>query len=136
MAALSDFSESKYIDHMLRGAAYTVPTTIYLALFTAVTGLESNAPTAEVSGGAYARQAVTLDAASGGASANTSDITFPIATADWGTITHLAIVDHLSNTTWGTNVNVLMWAALDTARAINSGELFKILAGDLSLSLA
>ena len=69
MSAFSDFYENKIIDHMLRGQAYTVPTTVYVALFTANTGLEANNPTSEVSasGTAYTRVAVTLSAASGGA---------------------------------------------------------------------
>ena len=134
MANMSDFLENKIIDHMLRGVAYTVPTTVYLALFKAVTGLESNNPTGEVSGGAYARQALALDAASGGVTANTDDKTFLIATADWGTVTHIAIVDHLTNTTWGTNVNVLVWAVLATSRVILIGEIFKISAGDLDVA--
>lgn len=119
----------------MRNQAYTPAATVYIALFTAVTGLESNAPTAEVSGGSYARQALALDAASGGATANTSIIDFPIATANWGTVTHVAIVDHLTNSTWGTNVNVLVWAALTTSREILTGELLRISAGDLDIVL-
>jgi len=134
-ANLSDFYENKIIDHMLRGVAYTVPTTIYLALFTAVTGLEANSPTAEVSGGAYARKACALDAASGGATANTSQITFATATADWGTVTHVALVDHLSNSTWGTNVNVLVWGALTTSRVVEDDDVVVLDAGELDFSI-
>lgn len=48
MANLSDYMENKIIDHMLRNQAYTPPATVYVALFTAVTGLEANNPTSEV----------------------------------------------------------------------------------------
>lgn len=138
MSAFSDFYENKIIDHMLRGVAYTVPTTVYVALFTANTGLEANNPTSEVStsGTAYARVAVTLNAASGGATSNSADLTWTTATASWGTVTSAAIVDHLTNTTWGTNVNVLMWADLSASKLVNSGDLFKILAGDLDVTVA
>ena len=55
ISEFSDYYEQKIIDHMLRAVAFTVPATVNVALFTANTGLETNAPTAEVSGGAYAR---------------------------------------------------------------------------------
>lgn len=133
MADLSDYFENQIIDHMLRNQSFTPPTTVYVGLFTADTGLESNNPSAEVSGGSYARQAITLSAASGGASSNSADVTFPTATANWGTISHAALVDHLSNTTWGTNVNVLMWSALDASKTVNNGDTFKFLSGDLDV---
>lgn len=136
MAEFSDFYENKIIDHMLRNQAFTTPTTVYVALFTAVTGLESNNPTAEVSGNAYARQAVTLSAASGGASSNSADITFPTATPSaWGLITHVALVDHATYTSWGSNVNVLMWSALDTSKQIDANDTFKINTGDLDITV-
>lgn len=139
MSALSDYLENAVINKLLRNQAFTPPTTIYLALFTAVTGLEENNPTAEcqVPGvGGYARQSCALDAATTGVTANTSDITFPISTVSWGTITHVALVDHATNVTWGTNVNVLVWAALDSSRAIAAGEIFKINAGDLDITVS
>ena len=96
MAAASDYLENNIIDHFLRNQAFTPPAAIYLALFEADTGLESNNPSAEQNGGAYARQACALDAASGGATANTSDISFPAATgADWDSTTHC---DSIGNT--------------------------------------
>lgn len=137
MSAFSDYYENKILDHMIRGVAFTVPTTVYLALFTANTGLESNSPSAEVSGGSYARVAITLGtAASAGQIKNTADITFTTASANWGTVTSVAVVDHLTNTTWGTNVNVLMWADLSASKTINSGDTFKILTNDLTLTVA
>ena len=127
MAAFSDYYENKIIDHMLRGEAFTPPSTIYLGLFT-------EAPTdagggTEVSGGGYARQSITLDAASGGATTNSSDITFPQATADWGTIVAVGIFDA------ETGGNLLMWANLSQSKTVNNGDTFKIAAGDLDISV-
>jgi len=133
--AFSDYFENKVIDHMLRGESFTPPSTIYIALFTADTGLEENNPTSEVSGGGYARQAVTLTAASGGSTSNSTDIEFPEATASWGTITHAAIVDHASNTDWGTDVNVLVWGTLDVAKTIDAGDIVRFKAGDITFTL-
>jgi hypothetical protein len=126
MAAISDYYENKIIDHMLRGAAFTPPSTIYLALFT-------TAPTdagggTEVSGGSYARQSFTLDAASAGATQNSADITFPTATANWGTVVAVGIFDA------STAGNLLMWANLTASKTVNSGDVFKVNAGDLDIS--
>ena len=129
MSEFSDFFENKIIDHLLRNVAYTPPATIYVALFTAVTGLESNAPTAEVAVGSYARVAVTLTAASAGAADNTADVVFPTATADWGTITHFAIMDAL------TLGNVLLWSPVTTAQAVNNTNVAKFLLGTLDITI-
>jgi hypothetical protein len=122
MAEFSDYLENIIINHVLRNQAFTPPTTVYVALFTAVTGLESNNPTGEVSGDTYARVAVTLSAASGGATSNSGAVTFPAATASWGHVTHVALVDHETNTNWGTDVNVLMWSEVDTHKDIDAGD--------------
>lgn len=134
---MSDFStyyQNKIGDHMLRGQAFTPPATIYIALFTASTGLASNNPTAEVTNAGYARQALTLSAFSGGSSSN-SEINFPQAAEDWATVTHFAIVDHASNTNWGTGVNVLMWDILSSSRTPKTGDVIKFLAGALEVDL-
>lgn len=137
MADFSDYYENKIIEHMLRNQAFSPPTAIYVALFTAATGLEANTGvTGEVSGGSYVRKAITLAEASGGASSNSADITFDTATGDWGVVTHAAIVDHETNTNWGVNVNVLMWDALTQQKTVNTGDTFKFLAGDLDVSVA
>jgi hypothetical protein len=137
MAALSDYIENAIINHILRNQAFTPPTTVYLALFTVVTGLEADlGVTGEVSGGSYARQTCALNAASGGSSANTSEVTFPTATVAWGTVTHWALVDHVSNTNWGTNVNVLMWGALDVSKVVGVGDVAKVSAGALVVTMA
>jgi len=127
MAEFSDYLENKIIDHMLRNQAYTPPATVYLALFTTATS-DAGGGT-EVSGGAYARQAVSLSAASGGASENSADITFPTATADWGTVTHVALMDALSGG------NMLMHTPLDASKTVNNGDTFKISAGDLDVNV-
>lgn len=128
MAELSDFLENKIIDHMLRNQAYTPPATVYVALFTTATSDDGSGT--EVTGGSYARQDAGLSVASGGASSNASDITFPTATADWGTVTHCALMDA------ATSGNMLMHSALDASKTVNNGDTFKINAGDLDVTMA
>lgn len=132
MSAASDYLENKVLDHVLTATAYTQPGTRYLALFTANTGLESNSPSAEVStsGSAYIRKAVTFAAASSGQSATNATVTFDTATANWGTITHVAVMDAESSG------NVLFWGAVTTSKTIETGDTFQVTSGNLTVSLA
>lgn len=135
MSDFSDYMENKIIDHMLRNQAFTPPTTIYVALFSAATGLEENNPSAEIAGTGYLRQAITLGAASGGVSTHAADILFPAAGANWLEATHFAIVDHATNVTWGSNVNVLMWKVLPTPRTALTGDQLRFVAGSLTVTV-
>lgn len=130
MSAASNYLENKVLDHVLTATAYTQPSTRYLALFTADTGLETNSPSAEISGGSYARQAVTFAAASSGTSATNATVTFPAATGNWGTITHVAVMDA------STSGNVLFWGAVTTSKTIETGDTFQVSSGNLTISLA
>jgi hypothetical protein len=84
----------------------------------------------EVSGGSYIRQAATFGAPSNGASATTADITFPQATASYGTVGWIGIWDA------STSGNMLYHTALDTSKAIDTGDIFKIASGSLTVTLA
>jgi len=127
VAGFSDYYENKVIDHMLRNQAFTPPSTVYVGLFT-VAPTDAGGGT-EVSGGSYARQAVTLAAASAGATQNSADITFPTATADWGTIVAAGLFDAASAG------NLLAWNNLTASKTVNNGDTFKISAGSLTISV-
>lgn len=129
MAEFSDYMENAIIN-LMRNTAFT-EVAAYVALFTADTGLEADSGWSgtEVSGGSYARELAGLSAPSGGESSNASDITFTTATADWGTISHIALMDA------ATSGHVLMWSALDASKTVNSGDTFKINAGDLDVAV-
>src|SRR5271165_1059661 len=116
------FSELKALDWLLGAFSYSVPSTLYLALFTV-------APTSagggtECSGGSYARVAITNNstnwpAATGsgpGTKANGTTITFPTATAAWGTVVAWALYDAASAG------NGLYWGTLNSPRAVNTSD--------------
>jgi hypothetical protein len=86
----------------------------------------------EVSGGSYARTAVSFATASGtsGNVLNDADVTFPTATASWGVVGWIGINDA------ATAGNLLYHTALDTSKTIDSGDIFKISTGNLSVTLA
>lgn len=134
MSALSDYLEDALINHIFRNSDFTRPADIYIALFTAAPS-DAGGGT-EVSGGSYARQGVPTgvasewDAASGGATANTNTVTFPTATAAWGTITHVGLFDAV------TAGNLLFHGALTASKTVGDGDIFRFNAGDLDASLA
>lgn len=128
MAEFSNYLENAVINAVLRATTYTSPTTVYVGLYTTdPTDADSGT---EVSGGSYARTSVAFDAPSNGVTQNTSDLTFPTATASWGTVTHIGIHDASSGG------NLLFHTALDTSKAIDSGDIFKITTGNLTVTLA
>ena len=129
MAALSNFLENALGDHVLRDTAYTKPTTIYIALFTAAPS-DSGGGT-EVTGGSYARVQVgpsvstwkSTNGATSGASSgtsgiflNASTITFPAPTANWGSVTHVGVFDA------STSGNLLFHGSLTTPKTVNNGD--------------
>ena len=128
MAEMSNFLENALINATLRNTTYTSPATVYVSLWTS-DPTDAGSGT-EVSGGSYARTAVTMGAPSNGVSLNSADVTFPTATASWGTVGWIGINDALSSG------NLLYHTALDTAKTIDSGDIFKISTGNLSVTLA
>lgn len=128
MAAMSDYLENAIINATLRGVAYTAPTTIYLALFTSN---PTDAKTGtEVIGGGYVRQAVTFNAPSSGTAVTSADVVYPVATATWGTVTHIGVMDA------ATGGNLLYHGALTNAKTLTVDDQLKIAAGDVSITLA
>lgn len=127
MAEFTNYLEAKLLDHVLTNTSFSSPTTVYAGLFTVAP--DDTGGGTEVSGGSYARQAASFSAASGGATTTDADITFPQATADWGTVVAVGIHDAL------TSGNLLMYTDLTTSKAIATGDILKISTGSLTVSL-
>jgi hypothetical protein len=128
MAEMSNFLENALINATLRATTYTSVATVYVSLWTS-DPTDAGSGT-EVSGGSYARTAVTFAAPSNGVTLNSADVTFPTATASWGTVGWIGINDA------ATSGNLLYHSPLDTAKTIDSGDIFKISTGNLSVTLA
>jgi hypothetical protein len=91
MADFSNYAEGKIYDHVTGRASWTMPATIYLALFTGVTDAEAGTGT-EIAVGGYTRQAVAFGPATDGAGSNSAIETFgPLSGT--GTATHGALFD-------------------------------------------
>jgi hypothetical protein len=128
MAEMSNFLENALINATLRNTTYTSVATVYVSLWTS-DPTDAGSGT-EVSGGSYARTAVTFAAPSNGVTTNDADVTFPTATASWGVVGWIGINDA------ATSGNLLYHSPLDTSKTIDSGDIFKISTGNLSVTLA
>lgn len=140
MAAMTDFLENRLIDFLFRGQALgitgasagagTGPTQLFFGLLTAAPS-EAGGGT-EVSGGSYARVSVASTLAnwagtqtpgstaastgSSGTTSNNATITFPAPTANWGSITHMAVFDASSGG------NMLIYSPLQIPKTVNNGD--------------
>ena len=130
MAEFSNYLENALINAVLRNTTYTSPATVYVSLYVSDPTDADSGTEVSTSGTGYARTAVTFGAPSNGVSTNSADVTFPTATASWGTVTHIGIHDA------STSGNLLFHTPLDTSKTIDSGDIFKITSGNLSVTLA
>ena len=124
--AFTDYLEEKLLAHTFSATAYTSPTTVYVALYT-VAPTDSTTGT-EVTGGAYVRKAAAFTT-TGNEATNSAAIEYPTATADYGTVVAVAVLDAL------TSGNMLAFASLAVNKTISTGDVLRIPAGDLDITL-
>lgn len=127
MAGFSIYLANNLINETLRNINYVPVATHYLALFT--TNPTPNNTGIEVSGGSYVRKPITFIAPTNGVTSNSATVTFPAATAPWGTVTHFGIYDAL------TTGNLLYYHALDITRSILAGDSLSVPIGNISVTL-
>ena len=125
--SLTNAFETSTLKYLLTTDSVTRPTAWYVGLFTS-DPTDTGVAGTEVSGFDYARTSaaftVTTDTAS-----NSSAIEFPAASGgNWGTIGWIGIMDAASGG------NMIIHSALDVAKAINDGDVFRIPTGDLDIT--
>ncbi len=131
MSSFTNYTENLALTWLFTGSSATRPTAWFVGLFTAAPS-DSGGGT-EVSGSGYARKATGTISGSGTATTftNAAAIEFDAASGgNWGTIGWAAIFDA------STSGNMLAWAPLTTAKAINDGDIFRIPANSLSITLS
>jgi len=126
--SFSNYLETEILDHVFGAAAYTAPSTLYVALHTANPDEDGSGAEVTTSGTAYARQTVTFTT-SGNTTSNDAAVEFPTATANYGTVSHVGVWDA------STAGNLLAYAALSSSKTIETGDVFRIPAGDLDITL-
>lgn len=119
---MTDYLANELRDHVLKGLTYTAPTTVYAALFTTATTNAGGGT--EVTGGSYARQAISAwTDGDAGRATNTNALTFTNMPA--GTVVNIAIFDAL------TSGNMLLHKALNVPRTYTAGDNGTFAAGAL-----
>ena len=131
--AFSDYLERALLHHVFGATAYTRPAGLWVALYT-------TAPT-DISPGnevlpavGYARVAATFADAPDqvdGSSAiwNSTVLQFPVATADWGTISHCGVHDA------ATAGNMLAWGQLAVLKRVDFGDAVRFAANQFMIGL-
>jgi hypothetical protein len=130
MSSFTDYTENLVLTFLFTDGTATRPTAWYVGLFTAAPS-DTGGGT-EVSGNAYARKATGTITVSGTATTATNSAAIEFAPAsggNWGTITHAAVFDA------ETGGNMLAYAELTTARTINDGDVFRVPASSLTITL-
>ena len=128
----TQYLENAIINHFLVATDHTAPATVWAALYT-VTPDKTTTGT-EVSGGSYARVNCGATSVGGkfststiGDTANNAAVVFPTATASWGTIVAVAIMDA------STAGNMLYFGPLTASKTVDSGDTVTFATGALTV---
>lgn len=124
--SLSNTYETTTLKWLLTTDAVTRPTAWYLALYTVAPG-EGGGGT-ECSGTSYARQAVTMSV-TGDTATNTANVEYPVAGSSWGTLVAVGVFDASSGGT------LIAYGNLTTSKTIDTGDVFRVPAGDLDVTM-
>ena len=131
MSGFSTYLSQNVINSTLRGVAFSVPSTLYLAVFSS-DPTDNNVTANEVAGAWYARQATGAWAApvgSGNATSNNSQIQYNAVTGSSVTVSHYGIYDA------PTGGNLLYSDTLTTPKTLNVGDVLVIGAGQLAITV-
>jgi len=105
-------------------APFTAP--LKLALVTANGSATANGT--EVTGGSYARQSATFNAASGGSATTSATVSFTSMPA--ATVVGVELWDS------ATTPKRVWWGPLSASKTVNAGDTFQIVSGALTVSLS
>ena len=123
--SFSNTYETIVLKFAFNADSVTRPTNWYLGLFTSNPGEGGGT---EISGNGYTRKAVTFTV-TGDTATNSGAVEFDVATGSWGTISHVAVFDAASG---GAQI---AYAALTTAKAIDTGDVLRFPTGDVDVTL-
>jgi hypothetical protein len=119
----SDYLETKLLNHVLRNAAFTQPSALYMALHTADPGDSGTA--SEVTGGSYAQQTIAFGSTAGSTAVSSGVVNF--ASMPACTVTHFSIRD-------ASGGNPLFIGPLSTPQTVTAGQTLTFPAGQVSVS--
>lgn len=132
MASMANFMEEAVLNHFFRALSTPTPSQVYVSLY--ISDPTDNDTGTEVNGAGYARQIATFSAptqSSGKAVIqNNAKIEFPVAGANWGTVTHIGI------RTAATGGNLLAYAPLAISKGVSTGDQITFDVNSVTISLA
>jgi hypothetical protein len=127
---MSDYLENEILDHVFKTGDWTAPTNLLVALYTAVPSDTGGGTELTSAATGYERVAQDVwDAGSGGATENTSAVTFTTAGAAWGTIVAAGIFDASAAG------NLLWWGTLTTNKSVGNGDQVEFAIGAIDVTL-
>lgn len=124
--SFSNTFETTTLKFAFTADAVTRPTAWYLGLFT--TDPTDAGTGSEIVGNGYTRKAVTFSV-TGDTATNTAAVEFDAATAAWGTVSHVGVFDA------STAGNLIAHSALTTSKSVSTGDILRVPAGDLDITL-
>ena len=131
--SLALYAENKILEHIVGKTSFTMPATVYVALFTVAPTHEDGTGGTEASAGNYVRKSTAgadWGTAADGAITNANDISFVVASgSNWGTMNGFALFDAESGG------NMIAWGEITVPKAVDIGDTAKFEAGDLDITL-
>ena len=125
----SKYLEDSILDYFFRNQAVTRPAAHYLALY--ISDPTDDNTGSEITGGGYTRKPIEFTApamVSGKTTiANNAEIRFPLATANWGNVSHWGVLDA------PTGGNLLAHAPVPVPKLIENGDEAKFNAETLTI---
>lgn len=128
MAGLTDAAETLVLQWLFNQGTPTRPSAVYVGLFTTTPTADDGTGGTEVSGGSYAREAITASV-SGNTMNPSADVTFTTATASWGTVNGFGLFDAVSGG------NLLAYDDVTTPKLVDNGDTAKFTAANLSVTM-
>mgnify|MGYP006908242532 FL=1 len=125
--SFSNTFETHVLQYVFTTDSVTRPTSWYVGLFTA-DPTDTGSGATEISGNGYARVSASFTV-SGNAATTSAAVEFAAATGSWGTISHIGIFDA------STGGNLIAHSALTASKAIANGDVFRIPASDIDITL-
>jgi len=131
---LSDYAENAILNEWFGATAFSPSGTLYFGLSTTTIGAGGVGGINEPTHASYARASAdndktTWSTSTTGGLSNDIAITFPQASAAWGTVTYGFIADH------ATSGNLYAYGALGTSKSIENGDTAQFAVGTIIITL-
>lgn len=126
--SMSNYLESKVLNHICGKSNYTAPPVLYAGLLTELIDGEEGQAT-EIAEASYERAGISFGVAENGVIENDTDVNFAVAKEVWGVVKAVAIYDAK------TNGNMLFYTNLETEQNVIVDNQLIFKTGKLTITL-